>query len=110
LRIKTSSCKAKARVLQNHLAEELRIKFPEVAADLHPQLMGGTGEDIVMGISAQNRIPYSFECKNQEKLNIWAAVEQAVANSKGRTPVVVFKRNRSKIYAVIELKELIKLI
>ena len=63
--MKTSSCKAKARVLQNILAEQLRIKFPVVASDLHPQLMGGSGEDIVMGMSAQKIIPYSFECKNQ---------------------------------------------
>ena len=69
-----------------------------------------TGEDIVLSPAAKKIIPYSFECKNVEKLNIWNALEQAETNCDGRTPVVVFKRNRSKTYVAIEYKEWLKTI
>ena len=54
--------------------------------------------------------PFSVECKNQEKLNIWSALEQAEDNSNNHIPLVVFKRNRSKTYAVLEFDSLLKLL
>ena len=33
---------------------------------------------------ARKLIPYAFECKNQEKLNIWSSLEQAEENSTER--------------------------
>ena len=37
---------------------------------------------------------YSFECKNQEKLNIWKALEQSRNDApRGKTPLVVFTKN-----------------
>ena len=69
-----------------------------------------SGEDIVLSPAARRLIPYSFECKNQERLNVWKALEQAETNSDGRTPVVVIKRNRSKVYAVMEVEEWVELI
>ena len=72
--------------------------------------MGDSGEDIQLSPAARKLIPYSIECKNQEKLNIWSALEQAEDNSKDSTPVLIFKRNRSKTYAVLEIEEFIKLI
>jgi hypothetical protein len=50
------------------------------------------------------------ECKNQEKLNIWSSLEQAEENSGNHSPLVIFKRNRSKTYAVLEFDELLKLL
>lgn len=40
---------------------------------------------------------FHFEVKNQERLNIWAALKQAEedAGARGKTPLVIFKRNRS---------------
>ena len=60
--------------------------------------------------AARKLIPYSFECKNQEKLSIWSSLEQAAENSGDYPPVLIFKRNRSKTYVTIELEEFIKLI
>ena len=37
--------------------------------------MGESGEDI-KSPSARKEIPYSFECKNQESINIWKSLEQ----------------------------------
>ena len=47
---------------------------------------------------------------NQEKLNIWSALEQAGENSGNHSPLVIFKRNRSKTYAVLEFDKLLKLL
>ena len=55
-------------------------------------------------------IPFAFECKNQEKLNIWESLKQAESNSQKGKPVLVFKRNRSKTYAVLEIQDFIDLI
>jgi len=54
--------------------------------------------------------PFSVECKNQEKLNIWSSLEQAEINSGKHAPLVIFKRNRSKTYAVLEFDKLLELL
>ena len=105
------SSKAKGRKLQNMVRDALRDAFPSLEEDdIKSQTMGMTGEDIVLSPAARKLIPYSFECKNVEKLNIWNALEQAGDNCDGRTPVVVFKRNRSKTYVAIEFTEWLKTI
>jgi|TARA_B110000495_G_C23001882_1_gene591378 hypothetical protein len=110
--MKTRSAKNKGKRLQNSVRDVLLETFKE---DLEPDdiksaVMGDSGEDIQLSPAARKLIPYSIECKNQEKLNIWSSLEQAEGNSKESTPVLIFKRNRSKTYAVVELKEFIKLI
>ena len=105
------SSKAKGRRLQNFVRDKLRkifikewTKLPKLEEDdIKSQTMGMCGEDIVMSPAAKKIIPYSFECKNVEKLNVWNALEQAETNCEGRTPVLVFKRNHSKTYIAIEL-------
>jgi len=54
---------------------------------------------------------YHWECKNQEKLNIWKALEQA-RNDKpmGKTPVVVFRKNFEKDYACLEFEDFMNLL
>ena len=110
--MKTRSAKNKGKRLQNTVRDILLEAFKE---DLEPDdvksaVMGDSGEDIQLSPAARKIIPYSIECKNQEKLNIWSALEQAEDNSKESTPVLIFKRNRSKTYAVIEFKEFVELI
>ena len=72
--------------------------------------MGMPGEDIVLSPAAQNTIPYSFECKNKERLDLWKSLEQASDNCCGRKPILVIKRNRSRVYAVIEFDAFLDLI
>ena len=105
------SSKAKGRRLQNNLRDILRKVFPSLEEDdIKSQTMGMTGEDIVLSPAAKKAIPYSFECKNVERLNIWQAIEQAESNCEDRTPVVVIKRNRTNPYVVLDLNKFIKLI
>jgi hypothetical protein len=117
-KMKPKSVKAKGRNLQNYVRDKLRQIFVEEwelipgleADDIKSQTMGMPGEDIILSPSAKKLIPYSFECKNTERLNLWKAIEQSCDNCEDRTPVVIIKRNRSKVYAVLEFDEFTKLI
>ena len=105
------SSKAKGRRLQNNIRDILRKTFPTLEEDdIKSQTMGMTGEDIVLSPAAKKVIPYSFECKNVERLNVWQAIEQAENNCEDITPVVVMKRNRTETYVVFNLDKFIKLI
>ena len=94
------------------MRDELRLAFPKLEDDdIKSQTMGMTGEDIVLSPAARKAIPYSFECKNVEKLQFWSSVEQAEANCKnGTTPAVVIKKNRKEPMVAIPLDSFIKLI
>ena len=109
--MKTRSAKSKGRRLQNQIKELLLESFKELEQDdVRSAIMGETGEDIKLSPAARRQIPYSFECKNQEKINIWESLNQAEENSGDYPPVLIFKRNRSKTYAVLELEDFIDLI
>ena len=109
--MKTRSAKSKGRRLQNKIKEILLEAFTELEPDdIKSAIMGDSGEDIQLSPAARKLIPYSIECKNQEKLNIWGALEQAEKNSGDSKPVLIFKRNRSKTYAVLEIEDFIDLI
>ena len=109
--MKPRSAKAKGRRLQNKIRDELRQAFPMLEDDdIKSQTMGMPGEDIVLSPAAKKQICYSFECKNVEKLNIWATIEQAEDNSEDRHPVVIIKRNGTKVYALLEFNQFINLI
>jgi hypothetical protein len=105
------SSKAKGRRLQNLLRDILREAFASLEEDdIKSQTMGMPGEDIVLSPAARKVINYSFECKNVERLDLWKSLAQAEENSDDRHPVLVMKRNRSKVYAVLELDRFIDLI
>ena len=110
--MKTASRKAKGRRLQNKIRDLLIEHFSEELEDddIRCAIMGESGEDLKLSPAARKLIPYSIECKNQEKLNIWDSLVQAEENSNGYTPILIFKRNRSKTYAVVELNHFLKLI
>ena len=110
--MKTRSAKNKGKRLQNKVRDILLETFKENLEpdDIKSAVMGDSGEDIQLSPAARKLIPYSIECKNQEKLNIWGALEQAEGNRGLSKPVLIFKRNRSKTYAVLELEDFIDLI
>ena len=109
--MKTQSAKAKGRRLQKEIKELILEKFSSLEEDdVRSTSMGASGEDILLSPAARKLFPFSVECKAHEKLNIWSAIEQAEENANEHTPLVVFKRNRSKRYAVLEFEELLKLL
>ena len=106
------SSKAKGRNLQNLLRDKLRVAFPSLEEDdVKSQTMGMSGEDIILSPAARREIPFSFECKNVERLQFWATVEQCESNCKeGVSPVVVVKKNRKEPMVAIPLDIFIKII
>ena len=109
--MKTRSAKSKGRRLQNQVKDILLEAFTELEPDdIRTAIMGETGEDIKLSPAARREIPFSFECKNQEKINIWESLNQADENSGDYPPVLIFKRNRSKTYAVLEIDDFIDII
>ena len=109
--MKPSSAKGKGRRLQNFLKEKIYDYFPTLRnGDVKTAVMGESGEDIILSPAARDLIPFSFECKNQETLPLWKSLAQAEENCNGRDPILVIKRNRSEVYAVIQFNVFTKLI
>lgn len=108
----TKSKKAKARVLQDLVAEKIREFTGLGAADVSTAIMGDSGIDIKLSEKARGMFPYGTECKFQESTSIWEWLAQAEENAKNEklVPVLIFKRSRSKVYAVLELDEFLKLV
>ena len=107
--MKTSSAKAKGRNLQKRVRELLIEKLDIHPEDIESRSMGASGEDLIMARAARGKFPYSIECKNQEKVNVWSAYEQASDNSGKYEPIAVIKKNNSKPLVVIDLEAFIKL-
>lgn len=116
--MKTRSAKNKGQRLQKQVVSSLRNKFcldlneeTDFDGDISARQMGGSGVDIILSPHAKTLIPFDIECKNTEKTSVWNWILQAEENTKkGRIPLVVFKRNRSKTYAIIEFDKLIGLL
>ncbi len=109
--MKPRSAKNKGKRLQNKIRDLILEKFDILESDdVRSITIGDSGEDILLSPAARKVFPFSVECKNQEKLNIWSALEQAEDNSGNHTPLVIFKRNRSKTYAVLEFGKLLEML
>ena len=110
--MKPRSAKNKGKRLQNKIRDLILEKFNNILEqdDVRSITMGDSGEDILLSPVARRLFPFSVECKAQESLSIWSALQQAESNAGKHTPLVIFKRNRSKTYAVLEFKELLKLL
>lgn len=107
----TSSKKNKGRTLQKLVIQEILTMFPELQPDdVVNTSMGASGEDVKLSPKARRLIPLSIECKNTEKISIWAAYEQACSNAKQYIPTVVFKRNRSEPLVVLNFNSFLWLV
>ena len=107
--MKPSSAKAKGRRLQDYVVQRILGTFPELEPDdVKGAIMGESGTDIKLSPAARNVLPWGTEVKNQQRLNIWAALQQAEANAPPIvTPVVVFSRNRTEVFAALTLDDLL---
>lgn len=101
--MKPQSCKAKGRRLQQLIVEDLLSIFPHLTEDdIRSTSMGANGEDIQLSAAARLVLPFSFEAKNQERINVWSALQQSRANAPHKTdPVVVVKKNKEKPHVLI---------
>ena len=109
--MKPRSAKNKGKRLQNKVRDLILEKFNQLEPDdVRSVTMGESGEDILLSPAARKLFPFSTECKNQEKINIWSSLEQAESNSGKHIPIVIFKRNRSKTYVALEFEKLLELL
>ena len=106
--MKTSSAKSKGRRLQQWLRSLLIEVFDLEDDDVRSTSMGASGEDVLLSPRARTIFPYSVECKNQERLNLWKAWEQAEANAGSHEPLLIVKRNKRKPLAVMDAEKFIR--
>ncbi len=100
---------AKGRRLQQQFRELLIEELGIHPEDIESRSMGAGGEDLIMARAAREKFPYSIECKNVEKLNVWEAYKQAEENSKDYEPVVVMKKNNHKTLVVLDAEHFVKI-
>ena len=108
--MKPQSAKAKGRNLQKYVVEKLIEKLGIHPEDIESRSMGAGGEDIIMSRAARDKFPFSVECKNTERLDLWDSLEQAPQNSGDHCPLLIFKRNRSEVYCCLKLDDLLKIL
>ena len=111
--MKPQSCKSKGRRLQQKVARSILDKFQHLGdGDVVSTSMGAGGEDVRMSPLARASLPLSIECKCVEKINVWACLDQARANTPSGgdvTPCLVFSRNNAPTYAVVPWDVLLEL-
>ena len=108
--MKTSSAKAKGCRSQKWFADQLVEKLGIDPEDIESRPMGSQGEDIIMGKLSRQIFPFSVECKNQEKVNVWESYKQATENSGKYEPIVVIKRNNAKPLVVMDAEEFLNVL
>ena len=110
--MKTASAKAKGQRASKELRDLILQFFPELSPDdVHVVPAGVNGEDLWLSPKARRLLPYSFEVKNQERLNIHKSLEQAEGNTpSGSKPVLAFKKNRTPMYVAVQIQVFLGLI
>ena len=106
----TASRKAKGRRLQQQFMKLLIEKLDIDPEDIESRSMGAGGEDLIMSKAARTKFPYSVECKNQERLNIWQAWDQANGNKGIYEPLIVIKKNGTPPLVVLNAENFLEMI
>lgn len=109
--MRARSAKAKGARFQKEVRDAILETFPTLHPDdVRSTAMGSPGEDILLSHAARTCFPYSVECKNVERLNIWEAINQAKENAGAHTPLVAFKRNNHEPWVAIPMQEFMEIL
>jgi hypothetical protein len=102
-----SGSKAKGRILQQEIRQDLIAKLGIHELDIRSTAMGQAGCDIYLAKAAREIFPFGVECKNVELLNIWDAALQCETNARneGLRPLLVFRRNRTPPRVVLSWED-----
>jgi len=89
------SAKSKGRSFEKDILKDIQLSFGLSDSDISQVAASVNGVDIkLLSDKAYTKFPFSVECKRQEKLNIYDAVEQSIKNKLDNTyPLVVHKKN-----------------
>lgn len=109
--MRTSSAKAKGRRLQQLVRDAILATYKSLTEnDVRSTGMGQSGVDVQLSEAAIKEFPYSVECKNKEKLNVYAEWAQATENIlPGTEPLLIIKKNRHDTLAVIKFEHFMEL-
>ena len=108
--MKTRSAKNKGKRLQNDVRDLILETFKQLEPDdVRSTTMGDSGEDVLLSPAARKLFPFSVECKNQERLNLWEADSQAEANCGDQQPIVFLKKNNHKPLVLVDADYFVKL-
>jgi hypothetical protein len=107
-----SSRKAKGRNAQQAARKDIIKHIGIDECDILSTPMGQMGCDLYLSPQARREFPFGVEVKKQETVSIWKWLEQCEYNAtkSGLIPLLVFSRNRSKTYAVIEWEQFLHLV
>lgn len=98
--MKTSSAKAKGRLLQQTVATTLTNALREFGledGDIRSTSMGCPGVDLLLSPAAQNLVgPLCIECKNCESLAVTTVFWEHQAKYQDKPAILVSKRNKTK--------------
>lgn len=94
----------KGKRIEREAAQAIGATF-NVAMRRGVQFAGGPDSPDVVGLPGVH-----FEVKGVERLNIWAAMEQAIRDAGNQIPVVACKRNRSAWLLVVPLDQANRLV
>jgi hypothetical protein len=105
-----SAKRAKAKILVEWIAAQLRIAFPEYPPEaiIVPETYEH-GEDLKFSDTFASHFGFSVECKNQRSYgHAYTDMEQALRNSKGRIPIVVAKAPYKEPIVIMRWSDFIK--
>jgi len=110
--MKTSSAKAKGRLLQQLVRDKILDAFPRLEPDdCKSTSMGAGGEDVQLSPAARRLFPFSVEAKSRASIGVYAWYQQAKTNApKDMEPLLVIKQNHSKPLVVIDLDAFMELV
>ncbi len=105
------SSQQKGKRFEREIAKQINKKF-ETNVRRTPLSGGLNFKGDIICIDDNSIISeFSFECKNQEKLNIWKALQQSKNDAPARTmPVVVFTKNHETEYIALEFEDFLNII
>jgi len=112
-RMNPKSAKAKGRKFQQEVARgiaETHGLSHGKDRDVESRGMGQCGTDVRLSERAARVFPYSVECKCQERLNWWEAINQARDNLLPNTDwLLVVRRNRENPVVVLDWEVFLEL-
>lgn len=100
------NAKQKGNRFEREVSKQLNKKFGTNTR--RTPLSGGMDfkGDIICTDQRSILFNFSFECKNQERLNIWKALHQCENDcERWKEPVVVFTKNHEDTYAAMRFED-----
>ncbi len=107
-----ASRKAKGRVFQQQLREDLITHLGINPDDILSTAMGQGGCDLYLSPAARARFPFGVEAKRCESLAIpqWWRQCEGNASKVGLIPLLVFRRNHEDALVVLRWSDLLSLL